>query len=63
MTFKLTYCDIQTALLGHSHLRQTRVCLRWLSESVSVWRRLALEKAKSGTTRDYAPIPQLHPPP
>ena len=29
MTFKLTYCDIQTALLGHSHLRQTRVCLRW----------------------------------
>eukprot|EP01044_Picomonas_judraskeda_P025667 COSAG03_NODE_7520_length_906_cov_2.852540_1_plen_101_part_10 len=23
VTFKLTYCDIQTDLLGHSHLRQT----------------------------------------
>ena len=29
MTFKLTYYDIQTILLGQSHLRQTRVCLRW----------------------------------
>ena len=29
MTFKLTYYDIQTVLLGRSHLRQTRVCLRW----------------------------------
>ena len=36
MTFKLTYYDIQTILLGQSHLRQTRVCLRWASRLIDV---------------------------